>query len=53
MAKKKLGDDELKKYFFDSKHRNKILKKKFIQNKVSWLVGVGIALVHCIHCIYL
>ena len=45
MAKKKLGDDELKKYFFDSKHRNKILKKKFIQNKVSWLVGVGIALI--------
>ncbi|MEJ2495833.1 MAG: transglycosylase domain-containing protein [Ignavibacteriaceae bacterium] len=45
MAKKKLGDDELKKYFFDSKHRNKILKKKFIQNKVGWLVGGGIALI--------
>jgi len=42
MAKKKLGDDELKQYFFDSKHRNKILKKKNVKRRINWLVVSGI-----------
>ena len=38
MAKKKLGDEELKQYFFDSKHRNKILKKKDVKKRINWLI---------------
>jgi penicillin-binding protein 1A len=43
MTKKKLDPNELKKYFFDSKHRNKRLKrKKTIKNKINWLIVIGI-----------
>ena len=42
MAKKKLGDEELKQYFFDSKHRNKILKKKDVKKRINWLIVSGI-----------
>ena len=44
MAKKKLGDDELKRYFFDSKHRNKILKKKNVKRKINWFIISGIVI---------
>ena len=44
MAKKKLGDDELKRYFFDSKHRNKILKKKNVKRNINWFIISGIVI---------
>jgi len=39
---KKLNDSELKKYFFDSKHRNNTLKKKRAKKSINWLVIIGI-----------
>ncbi|MFB3056786.1 MAG: penicillin-binding protein 1A [Ignavibacteriaceae bacterium] len=40
--KGKLNDSEMKKYFFDSKHRNKALKRKTIKNKINWLIVIGV-----------
>ena len=45
MAKQKSDDDELKKYFFDSKHRNKILKRNKAKRKINWLLITGIVAV--------
>ena len=42
MAKGKLNDSEMKKYFLDSKHRNKALKRKTIKNKINWLIVIGV-----------
>ena len=42
MAKKKLNHKEMKKYFFDSKHRNKTLKRKTIKKKINWLIVIGV-----------
>jgi len=42
MVKGKLNDSEMKKYFFDSKHRNKSLKRKTIKNKINWLIVIGV-----------
>jgi len=42
MAKRKLDDKEMKKYFFDSKHRNKTLKRKTIKKKINWLIVIGV-----------
>jgi penicillin-binding protein 1A len=39
---KKIDDSELKKYFFDSKHRNKTLKKKKVKKRINWLIILGI-----------
>ncbi|MCH7516324.1 MAG: transglycosylase domain-containing protein [Bacteroidetes bacterium] len=45
MAKKNLNYDELKKYFFDSKHRNKKLKKKKANRKINWIISLGVSAV--------
>jgi penicillin-binding protein 1A len=45
MAKQKLYDSELKKYFFDSKHRNKKLKKKKTNKKINWIISLGVSTV--------
>ena len=42
MAKRKLDDKEMKKYFFDSKHRNKTLIRKTIKKKINWLIVIGV-----------
>ncbi|MGB5848445.1 MAG: PBP1A family penicillin-binding protein [Ignavibacteriaceae bacterium] len=42
MAKRKLDHKEMKKYFFDSKHRNKRLKRKTIAKKINWLIVIGV-----------
>lgn len=42
MVKGKLNDSEMKKYFFDSKHRNKSLKRKTIKKKINWLIVIGV-----------
>ncbi len=42
MAKRKLDNKEMKKYFFDSKHRNKKLKRKTIAKKINWLIVTGV-----------
>ncbi len=39
---KKLKDIDFKKYFFDSKHRNKTLRRKSAKRKINWLVILGI-----------
>jgi penicillin-binding protein 1A len=44
MAKRKLNDPDFKKYFFDSKHRNKTLKRKHTTKKINWAVITGIIL---------
>ena len=41
MAKRKLDQSEMKKYFFDSKHRNKKLKRKTIKKKINWLIVIA------------
>ncbi len=48
MAKRKLDHNEMKKYFFDSKHRNKTLKRKSIKKKINWLIVIGVISVLCI-----
>lgn len=54
MAKKKLNDKELKKYFFDSKHRNKTLKRKTVKKKINWLFVIGaVAALFIIFSIYI
>ena len=45
MAKKNLNDDELKKYFFDSKHRNRKLKKRKANRKINWIISLGVSAV--------
>ncbi|MGB5895889.1 MAG: PBP1A family penicillin-binding protein [Ignavibacteriaceae bacterium] len=42
MTKRKLDHKEMKKYFFDSEHRNKRLKRKTIKNKINWLIVIGV-----------
>ncbi len=42
MVNKKLNDKEMKKYFFDSKHRNKKLKRKTIKKKINWLIVISV-----------
>ena len=42
MAKSKLDPKEMKKYFFDSKHRNKKSKRKRIKKGINWLIVIGI-----------
>jgi penicillin-binding protein 1A len=42
MAKRKLDHKNMKKYFFDSKHRNKRLKRKTITKKINWLIVIGV-----------
>ncbi|MFC2119727.1 penicillin-binding protein 1A [Bacteroidota bacterium] len=42
MAKKKLDPKEMKKYFFDSKHRNKRFKRKIIKKNINWLIIIGV-----------
>ncbi len=42
MAKQKISDAELDKFFNDPKHRNKILKKKSAKRKINWLLVVGV-----------
>ena len=42
MAKRKLNDSELKRYFFDSKHRNRTSKIKRVKKKINWLLVFGI-----------
>jgi penicillin-binding protein 1A len=44
MAKKNYSDSDMKKYFNDSKHRNKRKKRKF-NTKRNWLIAGGILLV--------
>ena len=42
MAKGKLNPKEMKKYFFDSKHRNKKSKRKRITKRINWLIVIGV-----------
>ena len=42
MAKFKLDAKEMKKYFFDSKHRNKKFKIKLIRKNINWLILIGV-----------
>jgi penicillin-binding protein 1A len=39
---KKLNDSELKKYFFDSKHRNKKLRNKLTIRNINWAIVLGL-----------
>ena len=39
---KNLDDSELKKYFFDSKHRNKKLRNKLTIRNINWAIILGL-----------
>jgi penicillin-binding protein 1A len=48
MAKKKPTNEELKKYFFNSQHRNKKLNKKKTVRNINWAIVLGLIAAFCI-----